>query len=233
MLVLCENRECCPSICYNQISPPVSQASRSNQSTAGNPDFVENLQKEGFFSFYKFNAHVVCSRRFVFLISVMAILVSWTDGGLVFMSVSSVASGIETVFSGFGGLKILRNCSWHLFSRSSARDKTVPFLSLTDMFPLLYKTLSVFLTIYSVLRSCPASASSAFSARFSIYSFLSLLTIVFTSLSRFSIFFCSALSLSRSLSISCGYVARDSSVFKFKSSHDESFPEWLPFLQHS
>lgn len=139
------------------------------------------------------------------------------------MSVSSVASGIETVFSGFGGLKILRNCSWHLFSRSSARDKTLPFPSLTDMFPLLYKTLSVFLTIYSVLRSCPASASSAFSARFSIYSFLSHLTIVFTSLSRFGIFFCSALSLSRSLSISCGYVARNSSVFKFKSSHDESF----------
>lgn len=150
-----------------------------------------------------------------------------------FMSVSSVASGIETVFSGFGGLKILRNCSWHLFSRSSARDKTLPFPSLTDMFPLLCKTLSVFLTIYSVLRSCPASASSAFSARFSIYSFLSHLTIVFTSLSRFGIFFCSALSLSRSLSISCGYVARDSSVFKFKSSHDESFSGWLPFLQHS
>ena len=110
----------------------------------------------------------VCFRRSVFLISMMAILVSWIDCSLVFMSMSWVASGIETVFKSFAGLKILRNYSWHLLSGSSTRDKTLPSLFLIDTFPLLYTPLSIFPTIYSVCRSC----------RFSISSSLSLLAIV-------------------------------------------------------
>ena len=82
LLVSCENRKCCPSIRYNQIRPSLSQASLTIKPVS-RKSRVRGKSSEGderseilLFLLIQRSCRLLQSKRFVFLISVIAMLVS-------------------------------------------------------------------------------------------------------------------------------------------------------------